>query len=154
MMNKFFYILSISVFLFSCSSSQDTFKETSKHVESMENKSLDEYAKEFVCNVELIDNQMPSKAGNDYYYAIVSLRSGEEKSQNNWRIVRFEVNGEVFNEFDDFALKGNVQAIYKNNFRKITKDLEAPFTIKIQFENENGEKIEYELNDVQSTVVH
>lgn len=153
-MIKVIVLIFCSVLITGCSNTKNVMNEKNTE-ETMEQNSLSE--KDFKCNIEIIDNAMPiissDAESKKYMYAIVSLRPKSGKLQNNWRIKSFKVEDESYEKFDDHMLKGKDLAIYRNNVREIYKDLVAPVSIEIQFENDKGEILEYEINDLRIQVV-
>lgn len=111
---------------------------------------------EYVCNVEIINNAMPtmSTEHNNSLYSIVTLNTPSENLKENWIISRFEFEGDTYNQFDVAAFAGKDQPVYRNVVRGIRVVSESPVLVKIQFESDAGDVLDFELSDVNIQVVH
>lgn len=118
-------------------------KKNSDHevINEKEMKTEDDYT----CNIEVINNLMPSANLESFMYAIVTLLPHSGILENNWKVLTFEIDEKEYTVFDELEYNSKDLLIYRNNVREIPKDLKVPFIAKVIFENDKGLKLQYQL---------
>ena len=149
---KILYLI-LPVLMLACSSSKELKppkEKNSNPEEAIEIKMEDNY----ICNIEVINNRMPSTDTEKFMYAIVTLLPESGQLKDNWKISSFEIDGTNYSTFDEPEFTGKDLLIYRNNVRKISKDTKNPFSAKVVFENETGLSLTYELKLLEVFDVH
>ena len=150
-MKKLYLILPILMLSCSTPKELDTAKKDTTNQESI--KEMKNEA-DYICNIEVINNLMPSTDPERTMYAIVTLLPQNGNIEANWKILTFEIEGNKYSTFDDLEYNGKDLLIYRNNVREIPKSLKAPFSAKVVFENDKGLVLTYELNLLEIFEVH
>lgn len=151
-MKKLFLVLPI--FFFACSGPKDmeaakkevTYEEIKDNKENLEDQ--------YTCNIEIINNLMPSPEPRKYMYAIVTLLPHEGKLEQNWKLSSFQIDGQDYSFFDETTFSSKELLIYRNTVREIPKGIKAPLSAKVQFENEQGTKLTYHMEILKVFDVH
>ncbi len=150
-MKKSICIALLTTLLFSCGTSLPISEQIDSNTVKMKIGTT-----EYVCNVEIIDNAMPTMSSepNNSMYSIVTLKTPSENLKENWIISRFEFEGDTYNKFDDGAFAGKDQPVYRNVVRGISAVSSSAVLVKVQFKSDAGDLLDFELSDVNIQVVH
>jgi len=147
--------LILPVLIFACSGPKELEQPTKENTsqESIKDLKMKNEA-DYICNVEVIKNLMPSADTERTMYAIVTLLPQSGKIEYNWKVLTFEIDGVQYTTFDKTEFNGKDLLIYRNNVRKIPLNIKTPFSAKVVFENEKGLRLNYELNMLEIFEVH
>lgn len=150
-MKKIICLVLLTALLFSCGTSLPISEQIDSNTAKMKIGTT-----EYVCNVEIIDNAMPTMSSDpsNSLYSIVTLSTLSENLKENWKISRFEFEGETHDQFDDGAFAGKDQAAYRNVVRGIPAVSKSVVSVKIQFESDAGDLLDFELRNAGIQVVH
>ncbi|HLW29224.1 MAG TPA: hypothetical protein VKX29_00050 [Brumimicrobium sp.] len=143
-MKLIYLVLSCLILLTACGNSKET-----------NAKDDNQFMKDdYIFNIEVIDNQMPSTSPKGTIYAVVSLSPKTDMFKCNWELSNFEINGVSYNMFDDNKFKCKDQLIYQANVREIPHDIKPPLSVNVKFKNDKGKVITYHEEGLGITKVH
>ena len=159
-MKYLIFLLLFSLTIVSCGSnkeinSDNNIELSSDDVTDMQQiEELDSLSEEnFICNIEVIhyEIQAASDEGDveEDIHIIVSLRPLKGQLKNNWRIKTIQVEGKGYKKFDDYSLKSKGKIIYRNIVRNISPETNSRVAVIIKFENDRGQLLVFNIQDIQ-----
>ncbi len=136
-MKKFINVFLIVVLFQACSAVKEQSKQEKNTMED-----------QFIFEIVIINNVMPSPSPRKYMYAIIKLRPNQGKLKSNWKLVSFKLNQKRYNTFDYSQFKGRNSSEYSNIIREIPKSSKRPCKADVLIENEAGKQLEYSIENV------
>jgi hypothetical protein len=108
----------------------------------------------YIFNIEIVNNLMPSSTPRKFMYAIVSLSPKSGTFENNWKVASFELNGVSYSKFDDTKFNGKGLLIFRNTVREIPYGEESQLSACVILKNDKGQTLIFNADGIVATVVH